>query len=454
MTTKQSQNNLNISSFDKIPPHSIEAEQSLLGSMLISSQAVGDVIIEISGEDFYHESHQLIFEAINELFNEGQPIDAITVSEKLRQAKNLEQVGGLAYLHRLINMVPTAANVSYYAGVVQRTAIMRRLIRAATDIATIAYQNSEDVEKAIDECEGILFAVSKKRGSENFTHIKPIVEENWNQVEERFEQKREISGTPTGFIDLDRKILGLHRSDLIIVAARPSMGKTSFVLDIARHIGVNESKPVAIFSLEMDRYQLGQRLLCAQARIDVQALGSGNLESSEWSRLGKAMGVLSEAPIFIDDTPGINIMEIRAKSRRLLSQEKELGLIVVDYLQLMTGRGRAESRQQEISEISRALKVLGRELEVPILAVSQLSRAVESRTDKHPMLSDLRESGAIEQDADLVIFIYRDKYYHPDTDDDFAEIIISKHRNGPTGKMNLTFLEQFAKFENYTPQGL
>lgn len=439
--------NLDVASFERIPPHNLEAEQSLLGSMMLSVEAITEVLEIVESEDFYREAHRLIFEAVRRMYLDGEPVDTVTVSETLAKMGALEKVGGKPYIHTLANIVPTAANAKYYADIIARNATLRGLIRAATDIATIAYESPEDVERAVDEAESLLFAVSKKRVSEKFIHIKPLLIENFEQIERLAESKGQVTGLPTGFVDLDRLTSGLHRSDLIVVAARPSMGKTSLALGIAQHVAVEEKNPVAIFSLEMNRHQLAQRLMCSEARIDAQALRTGRLDTEGWQRLNRAMGRLSEAPIFIDDTPSITIMEVRAKARRLMAHH-QLELIIVDYLQLMTGHSKAESRQQEISEISRALKILGRELEVPVVAVSQLSRAVEARNDKRPILSDLRESGAIEQDADLVIFIYRDKYYNPDSDENFAEVIIAKHRNGPTGKIELSFVESYAKFEN------
>jgi len=433
---------------DKIPPHNLEAEQSLLGSMLISPDAIPDVVEKIHPEDFYILSNRQIYEAIVKLYSKGEPADPITVAEELKKNGVLEDIGGKSYIHTLVNIVPAASNAKFYAEIVEKNATLRALIRVASDIATLGYETPEDIEKTVDKAESLIFQVAQKRISENFSHIKELLVEGFEQIEHLYENKAHVTGVPTGFNDLDSITSGFHPSDLIVVAARPSMGKTSLALSIAQHVGVKEKVPVAIFSLEMSRQQLVQRLLCSEARVDAQNLRTGYLKDEDWPRLSQAVGKLAEAPIFIDDTPNITIMELRAKARRLVTRQK-LGLIIVDYLQLMQGDRRSESRQQEISEISRALKILGRELNVPVIAVSQLSRAVEQRSDKRPMLSDLRESGAIEQDADLVIFIYRDEYYNKDSEDrGIAEVLISKHRNGPTGMVKLVFLEHYTRFAN------
>lgn len=449
----KSQRNLDAgATIERIPPHNIEAEQSLLGSMMISEDAISVVAETVRSEDFYKESHARVYNAILNLWSRGEPTDPITVSEDLKTTGVLEDVGGKPYIHTLMNVVPTAANVKYYAEIVERNAVLRHLIKAATNIASLGYENAEDVEQVIDQAESLIFGVSQKRISEKFTHIKDLLAESFEQIEKLYENKAHVTGTPSGFSDLDNLTSGLHPSDLIIIAGRPSMGKTSLTLNIAQHVGLTERIPVAIFSLEMSRQQLAQRLMCSEARVDAQSLRTGNLKEEDWPKLSNAVGRLADAPIFIDDTPNITIMEVRAKSRRLMTKHK-LGLIVVDYLQLMQGRIRSENRQQEVSEISRSLKILGRELGVPVIGVSQLSRAVEQRTDKRPLLADLRESGSIEQDADLVIFIYRDEYYNSESEDKgIAEIIISKHRNGPTGKIRLAFLDHYTKFANLARQ--
>lgn len=433
-------------SLERIPPHNLEAEQSLLGSILISADAIPLAMEIVKPEDFYREAHRHVYEAIVNLYARGEPADPITTAEELKARGVLEQVGGKPYLHTLVSIVPTAANAKYYAQIVERNGILRSLIKVATKIADLSYQAPEDVETVIDKAESLLFGVSQKRISEKFIHIKDLLTESFEQIEKLYEKRAHVTGVPTGFVELDELTSGLHPSDLIVVAARPSMGKTSLALGIAQNVALEEKIPVAIFSLEMSRQQLVQRLMCSEARVDAQALRTGNLKEEDWPKLSNAVGRLAEAPIFIDDTPNITIMEVRAKARRLMAKEK-LGLIIVDYLQLMQGDSRSENRQQEISEISRALKILGRELNVPVIAVSQLSRAVEQRQDKRPLLSDLRESGAIEQDSDLVIFIYRDEYYNRDSEDKgTAEILIGKHRNGPTGVVKLAFLEHYAKF--------
>ncbi len=433
---------------DRIPPQNQEAEESLLGSMLISADVIPIVTEVVKAEDFYREAHQKIFQGVVDLYSRGEPADPITLAEELKTKGILEGVGGKPYIHTLISSVPTAANAKYYAEIIERNAVIRGLIRAGTEIVKQGYEAPEDVEATIDKAENLIFNVSQRRISERFIPIKDLLTESFEQIEKLYEKRTHVTGLPTGFVELDKLTSGLHPSDLIVIAARPSMGKTSLALGVVANLGLQYKVPVAAFSLEMSRHQLAQRLMCAEARVDAQTLRTGTLKEEDWPKLSNAVGRLAEAPIFIDDTANITIMEVRAKARRLMAREN-LGLIVVDYLQLMQGDARSENRQQEISEISRALKILGRELNVPVIAISQLSRAVEQRQDKRPLLSDLRESGAIEQDADLVLFIYRDDYYHRDSDDKgVAEIIISKHRNGPTGLVKLAFLEHYTKFAN------
>lgn len=445
---KGQEQRVDFSALRKVPPHNLEAEQSLLGSMLISPEVVPMVAEVVRAEDFYREGHRQIFDAMMGLYADGEPSDPITVSEQLKGRGSLETVGGKPYLHTLINVVPTAANAKHYAGIVERNAILRSMIRVANDIALMGYESPENIELAIDKAESLIFGVSQKRISEKFTHVRELLAESFEHIEKLYDRGDHVTGIPSGFADLDTVTSGFHASDLIIVAARPAMGKSSFVLNIVQNLALQEGVPVAIFSLEMARHQLTQRLMCAEARVDAQSLRSGTLREDDWPKLSQAVGRLADAPIYIDDSPNITIMEVRAKARRLMSRQ-QLGLIVVDYLQLMQGHARSESRQQEVSEISRSLKILGRELNVPVIGVSQLSRAVEQRTDKRPMLADLRESGSIEQDADLVIFIYRDDYYDRDSEDKgVAEIIISKHRNGPTGLVKLAFHENYTKFAN------
>ena len=436
--------------FERVPPHNLEAEQSLLGAMLLSPDAASNVIEKIRPEDFYREAHRHVFEALTKLYLSGEPADPIMVAEELDKMGVLEKIGGKPYVHTLVNFVPTAANAQFYAEILQRHALLRGLIRAATDIAAIGYEAPENLEAAIDRAESIMYNVSKQRISEKFSALEQLLTENWELMDKLARAHSDITGLATGFPDLDKYTSGFQPSDLIVIAARPAMGKTSFVLDVARNVALGADKAVAVFSLEMSKLQIAQRLLSSEAMVQSQRLRSpARLTDRESQQLVAATGKLSKARIFVDDTANITIMEIRAKARRLMSREN-LGLIIVDYMQLIQGGGRAESRQQEISEISRALKILGRELEVPVIAVSQLSRAVENRTeDRRPRLADLRESGAIEQDADLVIFIYRDERYNPESEDKGkAEIIIGKHRNGPTGMVKLNFLEEYARFGN------
>lgn len=446
MTIKKSKNSLDLTKLDRIPPHNIEAEESILGAMMISQDAIavaGEVLDE---DDFYRDAHRKIYNSIKNLYVRGEAADPITVVEELKKMNILEEVGGRAYIHTLVSNVPLAANARHYSTIVAQNATLRRLIEAATKIATMGYEVPEDLEKTIDTAEQLIFSVSKRRLKGDFTILKDLLTEGFEQIEKLHEKGSQITGLPTGYTDFDRLTTGLQKSDLIIVAGRPSMGKTSFVLGTAQHIGLNFKKPVAIFSLEMARHQLSQRIMCSEARIDASRLRTGRLKEEDWPKLAKTVGELAESPIYIDDTASINVMELRAKARRLMTQ-KDLALIIVDYLQLMTGPLGLQNRQQEISEISRSLKILGRELNVPIVAVSQLSRACELRQDKRPQLADLRESGAIEQDADLVAFIYRDELYYPDSEDaGIAEILIRKHRNGPTGVIRLAFLSQFTKF--------
>lgn len=432
----------------RVPPQNIEAEQSVLGSMLLEKEAILSASEILKGEDFYKESHKKIFEVIMDLYDKNEPVDLITVSEELRKRNALEEIGGITYITALANSVPTAANVAYHAKIVKDKSIMRKLIHVSTKLVSMGYEEGRDVEEVLDEAERMIFEIAQRRSMEGFASIRDVVIETFDMIEQLYKNKGRMTGVPTGFLDLDEMTSGFQPSDLIIIAARPSMGKTSFALNIAQYAAIREKVPVAIFSLEMSKEQLVQRMLCAEAHIDSHKLRTGNLDEDDWPKLARAMGPLSEAPIFIDDTPGINIMEMRAKARRLKA-EKGLGLILIDYLQLMQGRGNSENRQQEISEISRSLKALARELRVPVVALSQLSRAPEMRQDHRPILSDLRESGSQEQDSDLVAFLYRDEYYHPDTDKkNIAEVIIAKQRNGPTGVIELVWLDKYTKFAN------
>lgn len=432
----------------RIPPNNLEAEQSVLGAMLLDKEAISISTEIISGEDFYREAHKEIFEAIVEIYEKGEPVDLITLTEKLKTRNTLDAVGGITYLTNLMDAVPTTHNVRYYAKIIEDKSILRRLIKESSDIISKSYEGKEEVAEIIDDAEKGIFNISLKRSTQGYVHVKDVLNTNFDKIEELYLNKGKLTGVPTGFTDLDSKLSGLQKSDLILVAARPSMGKSSFMMNIVQHAAVREKTTTVIFSLEMSKEQLTQRLLCAEALIDAHRLRVGDINEDEWVKLARAMGPLSEAPIFIDDTPSISVAEMRAKCRRL-KLEHNLGLIVIDYLQLMQGKGNSESRQQEISEISRSLKALAREINVPVVALSQLSRAPEMRADHRPILSDLRESGAIEQDADVVMFLYRDEYYHPDTEKkNIGEVIIAKQRNGPTGTIELVWLGQFTKFVN------
>ncbi|HOM01337.1 MAG TPA: replicative DNA helicase [Acetivibrio sp.] len=439
---------MDLGSFGRIPPQNIEAEQSVLGAILLDKEVLSSVTEIISSQDFYREDHREIFEAIMDLYEKAEPIDLITVSEQLKTRGSLEGVGGLEYLTNLASSVPTTANAKHYAKIVEEKSILRRLIKASTEIVNMGYEASEEVSYVLDKAEKNIFDVLQKRNTQGFAPIKDVLVDTFNRLEELYNNKGFITGIPTGFVDLDYKTAGLQNSDLVLIAARPAMGKTSFVLNIAQNAAIHARVPVAVFSLEMSKEQLVNRMLCCEAMVDSQKMRTGKLEDSDWQKVARALGPLSEAPIYIDDTPGLSVMEIRAKCRRL-KIEKDLGLVVIDYLQLMQGRGKTESRQQEISEISRSLKILAKEINVPVLTLSQLSRAPELRADHRPILSDLRESGAIEQDADIVMFLYRDDYYNPDTEKkNIAEVIIAKHRNGSTGTVELAWLGQYTKFAN------
>lgn len=436
---------------DRIPPQNVEAEQAVLGAMLIEREAISKVAEFLQPDDFYREAHRLIYSAMLNLFNKNDAVDMVTVIEVLRKDEKLEGAGGIAYVTSLANSVPTAANVLYHARIVEEKALLRQLINAATSIASLGYEGNEEVVNILDSAEKMILDVSSRKVGGDFTPIKSIIFDAFNKIEMLYAAKGSITGLATGFKDLDRLTSGLQPSDLILIAARPSMGKTAFVLNIAQHIGIREKQTVAFFSLEMSKEQLVQRMLCAESAIDSQRLRIGELEANDWNKLVAGADRLSAAPIFIDDTAGISVMEMRSKARRL-KMEHNLKLIIIDYLQLMQGSSSSkgnENRQQEISEISRSLKALARELNVPVIALSQLSRSVESRQVKKPMLSDLRESGSLEQDADIVAFIYRDDYYNPDTDKkNITEIIIAKHRNGPVDSVELFFHKQFTKFSD------
>ncbi|ADQ40190.1 replicative DNA helicase [Caldicellulosiruptor acetigenus I77R1B] len=430
-------------------PESREAEEAVVGAMLLSREVISDVAEILTEEDFATPQLKEIFAAIMDLFEEGKPVDVITVAERLRERGTFDAVGGNEYLTNLVINTPTTANATYYAKIVEEKSLLRKLINSSMKIIEKCKSQTERVEDIVDFAEKTIFNVISHKNSKDFSHLKEILIETYNKIEELYLRKSHIIGVPTGFAEFDRMTAGLQPSDLILIAARPAMGKTSFALNIVQHAALRAGVPVAIFSLEMSKEQLVTRMICSEAMIDSHKLRTGNLEDEEWKKFAKALALLSNAPIYIDDTPAITVSEMRAKCRRLKLKEKGLGLVMVDYLQLMTARGRFESKQQEIAEISRSLKALARELNVPVLALSQLSRAPETRADHRPILSDLRESGAIEQDADIVAFLYRDEYYNPDTDKKhIAELIIAKHRNGPTGTIELLFLDKHTKFKD------
>ncbi len=432
----------------KLPPQNQEAEQSILGSMLIDNESIHRVVEVLSADDFYREGHRRIFNAVIALYQRNEPSDLVTVTTELKTAGALDEVGGASYLASLVDRVPTSANVGSYARIVREKAVLRQLIEGATEIAERGYREDGSVDEFVDTAEKIIFEVAQRKIRQGFASVKEIVKDSFKAIEQLYERKELITGVPTGYRELDRITCGLQRSDLIIVAGRPSMGKTAFALNIVEHASVEAGVVSAVFSLEMSKEQLVQRMLCSRAEVDASKLRGGFLSEGDWPRLTRAAGLLSEAPIFIDDSPALNVLEVRAKARRL-QREHDLGLIVVDYLQLMRGVGRIESREREISEISRSLKALAKELHVPVVALSQLNRGVEARQDKRPQLSDLRESGAIEQDADVIAFIYRDEMYNRESPDaGKAEVIIGKQRNGPTGKVTLAFRSNLTRFDD------
>jgi len=451
---------------ERVPPHNLEAEQSLLGSMFLSMEAIEAAIEKVvAPEDFYRSAHGRIFDAVQHLFNRGEPVDVISVADRLEATGELEQVGGKLYLLDVTNAVPSAANARYYAEIVKRASLLRQLIDAANSIANLGYDSTDDVDEVVEQAEKYVFAVTGKRVETRFTALKELIGIGWKQLEALYERQTHTTGVPTGFPEIDEILSGLHRGNLIILAARPSVGKTAFALNVAVNAAM-EGHPVAVFSLEMAAEELVQRVICAEARIDMQRMRTGHLNEGDWKQINRAAGTLSDLPLYVDDTPAMSILQVRAKARRLLHNRPN-GLVVIDYLQLMQPHGRrSENRQVEIADISRGLKILAKELDVPILALSQLSRAVEQRAGKRPQLSDLRESGAIEQDADVVMFIHRDvtgrgadedaeaetdKYgnkgsgakYPPKGE---AEVIVGKQRNGPLGSANVVFLDKFTKF--------
>lgn len=433
----------------KVPPHDIEAEQAVIGSMLTDKDAVASCIEVLKEEDFYREDNRAIYLAILNLYNRAEPIDIITVKAELESMGKFEQVGGLEYLAELPEKVPTTANAMKYIKIVEEKSTLRRLIKTANEIIELGYDPTEDVEEVMENAEKKIFNIMQDKNQKGYTPIKDVLVDSFTQLEELYNRKQHITGVPTGFSELDYKTAGLHGSELILIAARPAMGKSAFALNIATNAALRANVPVAIFSLEMSKEQMVNRILCSEAMVDSNKVRTGKLEEEDWAKLAGAIGPLSDSQIYIDDTPGISVMEIRAKCRKL-KLEKNIGLVVIDYLQLVQASNKRNgSREQEISEISRSLKILAKELDVPVVALSQLSRAVEQRPDHRPMLSDLRESGAIEQDADIVMFLYRDDYYNEESEKkDIAEVIIAKHRGGSTGTVDLLWMGSYTKFVN------
>lgn len=434
----------------RIPPHSLEAEQSIIGSMIMDREAISVALEHIDQHDFYHPDLKLVFNSIVDLYNRNHPVDLVTLQDALNGEGQLDRIGGLEYLSKLALSVPTSAHVKNYAMIVKEKSIRRRLIKTGQDIVAESYSTGEELETILSGAEEKIFNIMQNRKTEEFSQISELINPTLNMIVSAHDNGGTVTGISSGFIDLDTKTAGLQKADLILVAARPSMGKTAFALNVAQYAAVKGKKHTAIFSLEMSKEQLVNRMLCSESMVDAQKVRTGSLQDEEWSNLLNGAAILNESPIYIDDTPGITVAEMKAKCRKL-KLEKGLDLILIDYLQLMSGNGGNESRQQEISEISRSLKALAREMESPVIALSQLSRACEARADHRPMLSDLRESGAIEQDADVVMFLYRDEYYNKDSEDKgLAELIIAKQRNGPTGTVVLSWFGEYTKFMNST----
>ena len=433
----------------KVPPHNIEAEASLLGAMLLTTDAIIDASQIVEAEHFYKPVHQSIYRAIAALYSRGDAIDVVTVNDELIRAGVDQSAAGTGALMSLSAGTPAATNATHYARIVYEHAILRSLITTAHEIADIGYSQPEDVQRAVDEAETMVFNVAQGRVTDSMAFMHDLLGETLDDIEQLYDRGDAITGTPTGFIDLDELTAGLQPNSLVVLGARPAMGKTSFALNVVAHAAMTEQRPVLMFSLEMSKLELSKRLLCSEAKVDATSIRNGRLKDEDWTKLAQAMGRLGKAQLWIDDDPNITVMDIRAKARRLKSKVGDMGMVVVDYLQLMSGRASAENRQVEISEISRGLKILARELECPVVALSQLSRSLEQRTDKRPMLADLRESGAIEQDADIVMFLYRDEIYNPDTaDKGQAEVLIAKHRAGPTGVVRLAWLGHQTRFAN------
>lgn len=434
--------------FNRVPPHDIEAEQAVLGCMITDKDAVIAAVETLSEEDFYREDNKLIYKAIMNLYNRAEPIDVITLKAELSSIGKFDAVGGLEYLVELPEKVPTTSNVDKYIKIVEEKSTLRTLIKTANDIITNSYDPTQEVESIMDGAEKKIFGIMQKKNQEGYASIKDILVDSFTELEELYNRKQHVTGVPTGFIDLDNRTAGLHNSDLVLVAARPAMGKSAFALNIATNAALSANTGVAIFSLEMSKEQMANRILGSVAMVDGNSIRTGRIADDDWIKLATASGELSKTGIVIDDTPGISVMEIRAKCRKL-KMEKDIGLVIIDYLQLVQGSSKSSSREQEIAEISRSLKILAKEINVPVIALSQLSRAPEQRPDHRPMLSDLRESGSIEQDADIVMFLYRDDYYNPDTEKkNVAEVIIAKHRAGSTGTVELAWQGSYTKFAN------
>jgi replicative DNA helicase len=431
-----------------VPPQNLEAEESVLGAMLLSPGAIGAVTEILSADDFYRESHGTVYRTCLALYQQGEPVDAITLVDALEERGELEQVGGRARIHELAALVPATANAAHYARIVREMATLRGLVRAGAEIVRLGQDRPGETTDLVDRAEQIVFDLAQQRVTSDFSHIEGLLKESFERIMHLYEAGADVTGIPTGFKELDKLTSGFQPGNLVIIAARPSMGKSALALQMAQNLAVRAEIPVALFTLEMSKSEVTQRMMCSEARVESQSLRTGKLKPEDWPRLTAACDKLMKAPIWVDDTGSITMMEIRSKARRLKSREPKLGLIIVDYLQLMTSGGNAENRVQEVSQISRQLKVLARDLEVPIVALSQLSRAVEQRHDKRPILSDLRESGSIEQDADLVGFVYRDEYYNGEESESqgIAELILAKHRNGPTDTVKLSFLKRYAKF--------
>jgi len=446
---------MNYTDMRKLPPQSIEAEMSILGGILVDNEAINRALEILTPEDLYRESHRKIMRAMIELNERGEPCDLITMTTILKKKGELEEVGGGAYLATLVDFVPMAANISYYCKIVKEKCITRKLITAATDIVSKGFEDKVDVDELLDAAQKVIFEISENKIRPAYYQVCDVLKDTIKNIELLYEKKEMITGVPSGYTDLDKLTAGFHSGDLVIIAGRPAMGKTTFAMNVAQYAAVEAQKccPAAIFSLEMSKEQLVERLLCSLARVDLNRLRTGHLLENDWPKLTKAAGGLHDAKIFLDDTPSISVLELRSKARRLKA-EHDIGIIVIDYLQLMRGGANPESRQQEISEISRSLKALAKELEIPVIALSQLNRGLEQRADKRPMMSDLRESGAIEQDADIIMFVYRGEVYEKDNDDlkGKAEIIIGKHRNGPTGYVDLAFRGEYTRFENLSPR--